>query len=598
MKNFFLNAKSFVTLHKVWSGIIMLAVLWGGNSLYSKLTSTAGETRYVTAVAAKETLITTITGSGQVSSSNQIDLKAKASGQILSLPVAEGSTVSAGDVIARIDSTDAQKSVRDAEVSLASAQLSLDKLKKPVDALSLTQSQNTLARASTTKQNALDNLQKSYNDGFNDISNTFTDLPTVVSGLHDLLFSPNAQLGGSNVNNIDYYSSSAAVFDSRGKLYGQDANDKYQIALAKYNKNFADYKALSRDADRAELEAMIAETYDTSLAVADAVKSSNNLIQFFEDQMTQHTQKIPTLANTQLSTLNNFTATTNSHLTDLLAIASTIKSYKSTILDADRAINENTQSLAKLVSGTDPLDIQSAELSLQQRQNTLRDARETLANYTVRAPFTGTMAKVSIKNFDSVNNGGTIGTLVAKNQMALISLNEVDAAKITIGQKATLSFDAIDALTITGVVSEIDTLGTVTQGVVTYTAKIAFDTQDSRVKSGMSTNASIVTNVKPNVLTVPNSAVKLQGTSHYVEVFDTPLVSTAGTQGTASVIAPRKATVEIGLSNDTSTEITSGLKEGEQVVTRTVTTTTSTATAPSILGGGSARSGGTRIPGG
>lgn len=598
MKNYFLKAKSFAISHKIWTGIIVLAVIWGGNSLYGKLTSTAGETRYVTAVVAKETLVTAITGSGQVSSSNQIDLKAKASGQILSLPVAEGGAVSTGDVIARIDSTDAQKSVRDAEVSLASAQLSLDKLKKPADTLSVTQSQNTLARASTTKQNALDNLQKSYNDGFNDISNTFTDLPTVVSGLHDLLFNPNSQLGGSNVNNIDYYSSSAAVFDPRGTLYGQDANDKYQIALTKYNKNFADYKALSRNADRAQVEAMIAETYDTSLAVADAVKSSNNLIQFFEDQMTQHSQKIPTLANTQLSTLNNFTSTTNTHLTDLLSIASTIKNYKSTIVDADRTINENTQSLAKLVSGTDPLDIQSAELSLQQRQNALRDAMETLANYTVRAPFAGTMAKISVKNFDSISNGGTIGTLVAKNQMALIALNEVDAAKVKIGQKATLSFDAIDALTITGVVSEIDTLGTVTQGVVTYTVKISFDTQDERVKSGMSTNASIITNVKSNALTVPNSAVKTQGTNHYVEVFDTPLTTTTGTQGTASTIAPRKVTVEIGLSNDTATEITSGLKEGDQVVTRTVTTTTTTTAAPSILGGGSTRSSGVRIPGG
>jgi macrolide-specific efflux system membrane fusion protein len=58
--------------------------------------------------------------------------------------------------------------------------------------------------------------------------------------------------------------------------------------------------------------------------------------------------------------------------------------------------------------------------------------------------------------------------------------------------------------------------------------------------------------------------------------------------------------VEIGLSNDTVTEIISGLKVGDQVVTRTITTTTSaTQSAPSILGntGGGNRVGGVRIGG-
>lgn len=581
-----------MVLHKFWSVIILLSILFIGRSVYAKLTSTAGEVRYVTAVAAKETLVTTISGSGQVSASNQIDLKTKAGGAILSLPVLEGSAVEKGAVIARLDSTDAQKSVRDAEVSLASARLSLEKLRKPTDALSLTQSQNALARASTTKQNALDSLTKSYNDGFNGISDTFNDLPTVVSGLHDLLYTPNNQLGGNNVNNVDYYSSSAAVFDPRGTAYGADAQAKYQTMLAKYNKNFADYKALDRSAKPEDIEAMIEETYDTSLAAADAVKSASNLIQFFQDQMTQHSQKIPALSNTQLSSLNGYSATTNSHLTDLLSIESTIKNSKSTIVDAERSINENTQSLAKLVAGTDPLDLESAQLTVQGRENALRDAEETLANYTVRAPFAGTIAKINVKNFDTAGNGTAVATLVAKNQMAEISLNEVDVAKVAAGQKATLTFDAIDGLSLTGIVSQIDTIGTVTQGVVTYNVKIAFDAQDERVKSGMSVNASIITNVKTGALAVPNSAVKTQGTGHYVEMFATPLLDSSGSQGAVSTIAPTKITVEIGIANDTATEIVSGLKEGDQVVIKTTTTTVVKTAAPSLIGGGTGR----RVP--
>ena len=593
MKNIFFKVRTFVLAHKTWSTLGLLVLLYAGYREYKTLTSTAGETRYVLASVTKGTIISTVTGSGQVSASNEVDIKPKASGEILSLPVTEGGDVEAGQIIARLDATDALKTVRDAQVNLESSQLSLKKLKQPADGLSLTQSQNSLERAKTTKQNAEDNLTKTYDDSFNSISNTFLDLPSVVSGLHDLLFTTNSQLGGTNVNNIDYYSSSAAIFDQRAAAYGKDADAKYQIALAKYNKNFQDYKVLDRNADHATIENMLVETYDTSLAVADAVKSTNNLIQFFQDQMTQHNQKVPALSNTQLSTLNSFTGTTNTHLSALLNMVTSIKSDKNTITEAERNIDESIQSLAKLKAGTDPLDLESAELSLKQRQNSLLDAQTALSNYTVRAPFAGTLSKIPLKVGDSAGSGSAIATLITKQNTAVLSVNEVDAAKIKVGQKATLTFDAIEDLSISGVVSQIDSSGTVSQGVVTYSVKISFDTQDVRVKSGMSVNATIQTMVKTDVLMVPSTAVKAQGASgHYVQMFDSPISTTGNAQGEFSETLPRNQNVEVGISDDTSTEITSGLKEGEQVVTKTNTGTTATAartTTPSLIGGGGVR---------
>jgi multidrug efflux pump subunit AcrA (membrane-fusion protein) len=98
------------------------------------------------------------------------------------------------------------------------------------------------------------------------------------------------------------------------------------------------------------------------------------------------------------------------------------------------------------------------------------------------------------------------------------------------------------------------------------------------------------------VLTVPSSAVKSNSTGSYVEMFDTPLVvdTTAGNTGTASATAPKKIPVEVGISDDTNTEITGGLKEGDQIVTRTITATTTakaTSSTPSLLGGGNTRGG-------
>ena len=589
MKKHFLTIRTWARAHRIVATIIILTLLYGGNWVFQGLTDTSGETRYVVARAATSTIIATVSGSGQVSTLDQIDIKSKASGDVISVLVSAGDTVKTGQVIARIDATDALKAVRDAEVSLETAKLSLQKTIAPPDELALMQAENSLTNALTSKQTAEYNLSKTYNDSFNAISNAFLDLPSIVSGLHDLLFTTSNQLGGNNVNNIDYYASTANLYDDHGKTYGDDTYDKYQIALAKYNKNFQDYKKLDRNTATGTIEATLIETYDTTLAISDAVKSANNLIQFYQDQMTQHSQKIPTLSNTQLSTLNSYTGTTNSHLNSLLSLQSTLQSNKNSLAQSITQINISTLSMAELKAGADALDIRNQEISVATRENTLLDARRALADYTVRAPFDGMIAKVNTRIGDTIGNGTAIATLVANQQVAQLSLNEIDAAKVKVGQKAMLSFDAIEGLSISGAVATIDTLGTVSQGVVTYAVQINFDTQDTRVKSGMSVNATIQTKVKTDVLTVPSAAIKTRSGAHYVEIFDTPIENAIGNQGTPSVIAPRGQGVEIGLADDTSTEIVSGLKAGDQVVTKTIAgtgTTQTTSSAPSILGGG------------
>ncbi len=163
------------------------------------------------------------------------------------------------------------------------------------------------------------------------------------------------------------------------------------------------------------------------------------------------------------------------------------------------------------------------------------------------------------------------------------------------GQKATLTFDAIEGLEITGSVVEIDTVGTVTQGVVTYNVKIGFDTQDDRIKSGMSTSASIITDVRQDVVAVPSAAVKSQGANSYVEILDSTASTQEITAGITSSTPPRQQPVTVGISSDTMTEILSGIDTGTKVVTRTISSATATTQqAPSLIGGGGG--GGVRIP--
>jgi len=596
MKNIFEKTKIFARTHKKTMWLIAVVIIVAGYYGYKKVTDTSTETRYVMAAVQKGTLISSVSGSGQVSASDTIEIKPKVSGDVVSVSVKSGQTVKAGDIIARLDSVEAQKTVRDAQVNVETAKLSYEKLVAPNDELSKLQWEHTLEKAKETKQTAEDALQKTYDDGFNNVSNAFLELPGIMTGLDALLFNSDNSLGGTiGQENVDYYGSYAKMYEtenSKADLYVAEVKANYAAARASYDANFISYKNASRSADEKSVEALIVQTYETTKKIADTVKSANNLIQYYKDQSTLRNVDTKPLADTHLTTLGGYTSKTNSYLSSLLSSTNSITTNKNTITNATRTIAENELSYKEFVDGADVLDIRNSQIAVTQKKNSLSDAYTTLSYYTIRAPFDGMIAKVSVAKGDTAGNGTSIATLVTTQQIATLSMNEVDIAKIKTGQKVTLTFDAVEELTITGKVTDVDTLGTVSQGVATYNVEIAFDTQDDRIKPGMTVSAVIVSDVKTDALMVENSAVKTNtdGT-YYVEMFETPPTDATAIGGTTSKIPPKKVTVTIGITNDTETEILTGAKEGDLVVTRTTTgaqatTAKKAVSTRSLLGGG------------
>ncbi len=539
---------NFASLHKVIAGLVVAGLAGGIYFGYKAIRGNSSAPTYVLAQVHKGTIVSSITGSGQVSVTNQIEIKPKVSGDVVYVEVDNGQYVNSGTLLLELDITDAQKAVRDAEVSLESAKLTLERLKGPEGA--------AVTRA---KETANYDLKKAYDDGFNAVASVFVDLPSTMSGLQSILYSYDLN---ASQNNLNFYVDAVKNYDEKIITYAAGADSSYQSARKQYDKNFDDYKNINRASDQSAIDSLVNETYNTELGVAEALKNINNVIQFYEDRLSEHNKTPAALAGTHVTSINSYSDKTNAHLTSLLSIENNIKTAHDEILNAD-------------------IDVASQELSVKQRENALSDAKEKLADYYIRAPFDGIVAKVNVKKGDSISSASAV-TFITKQRTAEISLNEVDAAKIKIGEKTTLTFDAVPDLSLVGEVSEIDTVGSVTQGVVTYNVKIVFATQDERVKPGMSVSAAIITNVKQDILTVPNSAVKSQGNIHYVEI------------GSDVSTPPTQQTVEIGVSNDDSTEIVSGLKEGDQIVTRTVANQAKPATvsAPSLFGGGG---GGNRI---
>ena len=585
---FFSKVGAYAAAHKIIAALAIAVIIGIGYWSYGALAGNAATMKYVTTTVQKDTLISSVTGTGQVSTSNQVDLKAQSSGELTYLPVVQGQTVKAGTVIAELDPTNAQKAVRDAEANLVSAQLALQKLTEPADTLSLTQAQDALAKAQQSKLTAENSLTQDYDSGFNTVSNAFLDLPTIMTGLQNVLYTAQKSLGGTQYS-ISYYGDTIGRTNPQGPVFEADADAKYNAALAAYNANFADYKAANRTSTSTVIDSLITETYGTAKTLADAIKSANNLIQLYKDTLTLANTPTAPIADTQISTLAGFTGKADTDISNLLSAQTTIANDKNTITDSDLTITESTQSLANLQAGANPIDVSSSQLSVQKAQNALQDAKDNLANSLVVAPFDGIVAKIPVKKADQINNGDVVATMITSDMQAVIPLNEVDIAKIKIGQKATVTFDAIPGLTIAGVVQAVDTIGTVSQGVVTYNVTIQLLTTDPSIKSGMSVSVAIVTDVEQDVLDVPNGAIKTSGNSSYVLMFDAPLPGGDSAGGAASATAPREQAVQLGTSNDTSTVITSGLKEGDTVVVRTVTATAAASTAASatsLLGGG------------
>lgn len=155
----------------------------------------------------------------------------------------------------------------------------------------------------------------------------------------------------------------------------------------------------------------------------------------------------------------------------------------------------------------------------------------------------------------------------------LAQVNEVDIPKIKIGQNATVTLDAFSGETFVGQVTSVDSVGTISSGVVTYNVYITLIDPPSSIKSGMSASVAIQTARADNVLIVPSAAIQTSNGSSYVRVLKNNQVSTVQ--------------VTTGISDDTNTEIKSGLSAGDVVITGTnATTSGNSSTSPfSGLGG-------------
>ena len=177
---------------------------------------------------------------------------------------------------------------------------------------------------------------------------------------------------------------------------------------------------------------------------------------------------------------------------------------------------------------------------------------------------------------------GVIYNLDAQFQ-ATLNLTESDIVKVKAGQKATLTLDAFEDKTFTGQVLAVDATGSVSSGVTSYPVTILLDKTTENIYPNMAVEATIIVDTIDDVILVPSTAIQTANGTTTVRILKDG--------------QPTSATVTVAGNNDSQTAISSGLNDGDTIVTGVSntsagTSTTKSQTTTSVFGGSSMQFGG------
>ena len=250
-----------------------------------------------------------------------------------------------------------------------------------------------------------------------------------------------------------------------------------------------------------------------------------------------------------------------------LSAQNTLNTLKSSMFAANQTFIKGAVANSLVVG--DPVYIQQYSTWLAAENNYKNQSlsiSSSWSNYlqnspTVTAPISGKITGLSLQPGSVIDATAKLASIVTHAPLTVsLNLTQIDVPKIKTGLKATVTFDSLPDKTYTGKVISVDTVGETISGVTSYPAVIKLDTQPAEILPNMAASGTIILDTKPDVLLIPSSAVQ----NSTVRVMKNNQVT--------------EVTVETGLVSDSDTEITSGLSEGDEVVTGTVSGSTTRST--------------------
>jgi len=562
------------------------------------------------------TIEATVNATGVIQAKRQMVLTFKTGGRIEEIAVEKGQTVRQGDILARLETDDIELQVRQAKVALEiaerraaltkrgadpediaaseaalkAARENLARMKKGPDesqlaaaeaALKAAQenlarlkegpSETQLAAAEAALKAARENLARlEEGPSKTQLAAAEASLKAAESSYEKVVTGPTADdlrraklavdqaknsLWGAQTSR-DSLGFSVKMGSPRSQLDQAEAqvlNAEIAVELAEMN-----YRDLQEGAGKAEVQAALAsleKARDAYQSLKETPRSAD--LAAAESQVAQAEASLDQLksspSDAEIAAAESQVAQAEASLDQLKSGASAAE-----VSAAEAQIAQAEATLAKLRAGASEEEIAIAEAQVEQARLSLEQAELLLSGGTITAPFDGVITSVSAEEGALVTAATPMMSLVDISGFRIeVNVDEVDIALVEEGQPAVLTLDALPGTELSGHVANIAPVSSLDGGIVVYTVEIEVDSTEAGLRAGMSANAEITTKHKENALLVPNRAIRVNhedGTYHVEKM--------AGGEIVDVEIVP-------GMRNESVSEITQGLKEGDELIIRT-----------------------------
>jgi HlyD family secretion protein len=160
--------------------------------------------------------------------------------------------------------------------------------------------------------------------------------------------------------------------------------------------------------------------------------------------------------------------------------------YETELTTAQANLQKALDDFAIWKDGPDPKDVAVAQARLDNAKAALAAAEAKLEDLELLAPFSGTVSEVNVRLGEWVNPGQPV--LVVANladlQVETTDLNEIDAARVKVGNPVTVTFDALPGVEVKGVVKSVAPKASEGSG-VNYTVVVTLDELPELLRWGM-----------------------------------------------------------------------------------------------------------------
>ncbi len=167
--------------------------------------------------------------------------------------------------------------------------------------------------------------------------------------------------------------------------------------------------------------------------------------------------------------------------------------YETDLAVAQADLQKALDDYAIWKDGPDPKDVTVAQARLDNGKAALAAAEAKLKDLELRAPFSGTVSEVNVREGEWVIPGQPVLVTadLADLQVETTDLNEIDAARVKVGNPVTVTFDALPGVEVGGTVKSIAPKSSEGSG-VNYTAVVELDELPALLRWGMTAFVDIL----------------------------------------------------------------------------------------------------------